>query len=314
VKITMIMLGGARRVTLAEQCKKIINSVGIDVDFLSLERDDGFYPIAQMGETISAPKFLDARFDSFLNEILLTYSQPLIVPCMDSALPALSRLRGLKFDNAKVVAPTKDGAEIALNKQLTDAFCKDNCILHPASYRDKSQFPKNSKLIAKPLQGFGGKGIYYIDGFDKINDELFDSHILQDFIIGPETTHDLYITNSGEVFASSRDRLAVIDGEVDHCVVRLPTQKEHIIFNKIAGSKLFYGPLTVQTINSQDNVYLIEINARFGGGVTASIEAGFPGVELLIEDTFGIKIPHRKFKKLEMKRARRDFYRYINSD
>ena len=125
---------------------------------------------------------------------------------------------------------------------------------------------------------------------------------------------DSYIASNGKVYASSRDRLAVIDGEVDHCVVRLPTDKEVSIFKKISDSGLFYGPITVQTINFNGDIFLIEINARFGGGVTASVAAGFPGIELLLFETFGIKMPHKEFKNLEMKRARRDFYRLLNGN
>lgn len=314
MKISVLMLGGARRVTLAEQFKGLLNGASIEVEFISLERDSGFYPISQIGQTISAPKFLDPSFDVFLVDLVNNYEHPLVVACMDAALPALSRLGGSKSSGTTVVvAPTEEGAAIALDKGLTNQFCQEYCILCPARYRSKDEGVGRGKVIAKPIQGFGGKGIAVFDAIEQVDDAMFQTHIVQQFIAGAETTHDLYITADGTVSASSRDRLAVIDGEVDHCIVRRPTEAEMHIFNVIAEAGKFRGPITVQTMKGTDGIYLIEINARFGGGATASIAAGFPGIELLIEETFGIRIPHRQFRTLEMKRARRDFYRFIES-
>lgn len=313
MKITVILMGGARRVTLAEQFVTLLNSLDINPDFVSLERDAGFYPISQIAETIPAPKFLDASFDAFLVDTMCRYQHPLVVACMDAALLALSRLQGRKFGGATVVSPTVEGATIALDKGLTDQFCQQYGIPHPPRYLGIAESVGRGKVIAKPLQGFGGKGIAVFDAIEQVNEELFQTHIVQQFIEGRETTHDLYISADGKVWASSRDRLAVIDGEVDHCIVRHPTNGEMEIFNSIAATGRFRGPITVQTIMGQDEIYLVEINARFGGGATASIAAGFPGIELLIEETFGIRIPHRQFRTLEMKRARRDFYRLIEN-
>ncbi len=314
MKITVIMIGGARRVTLAEQFQMLLKSIDLNADFISLERDAGFYPISQMAKTVPAPKFLDPSFDDFLADLMGMYEYPLVIACMDAALPALSRFRGHKFGAANIVAPTKEGAAIALDKGLTAQFCQQYGILHPARYFSNSEAVSRGKVIAKPVQGFGGKGIAIYDAIEQVDEALFQTHIVQQFVEGDETTHDLYITVDGKVWASSRDRLAVIDGEVDHCIVRHPTKGEMEIFNAIAATGQFRGPITVQTMKGQDGIYLIEINARFGGGATASIAAGFPGIELLIEETLGIRIPHRQFRNLEMKRARRDFYRFIESN
>lgn len=304
----ILLLGGARRVTLAEQLRGILAE---QVRFFSFEKDNGFYPISSIAEVIAAPKFNSSDFDIFLEKFLIE-NKCTVLGCMDSAIPSIAKIAGHNYGGGKVIGPKIEGALISLNKKSTADFCEKQKIRHPKIFSSQNLLPVT--VIAKPVEGFGGKGIHVFNpGEHESLAGLWQTHIVQELIVGQETTHDLYITNDFQVYASSRDRLAVIDGEVDHCIVRLPEVDEMDLFNRIAASRLFIGPLTIQTFRTNSNeVVLIEINARFGGGVTASIAAGFPGMELFAFESFGISIPHRAFKPLEMKRARRDFYRFID--
>lgn len=308
--VDFVLLGGARRVTLAEQIKSIVQSAGAEARFFSVERDTGFYPIANIATVIAGPKFTSEEFLPYLQGLLLTMNSPVPVACMDAALPPLSRLRGRRIGQAEIVAPTEEGARIAFNKGLTADFCRAKGILQPRRFSAISEVDR--KIIAKPVEGFGGKGIHIIDDVTCDHAGLFATHIVQEFIDGHETTHDLYIGRNNDVIVSSRDRLAVIDGEVDHCIVRKPRAAELSLLKKVADSGLFWGPVTVQTISDGNDTFLIEINARLGGGVTASIAAGFGVIENYIQDAVGLRPPGRPLRSLEMKRARRDFYRVLD--
>lgn len=305
----IVLLGGARRVTLAEQIHSLLKPLGA-TKFYSLERSEDFYPISAIAEVVAAPKFKDAEFDVYLSNFLRS-RQASVLGCMDAAIPSIARLAGQDLGGGRVVGPSLQGAEISLNKVLTSEFCAKVGIRHPRRYfRD---IREQVSVIAKPIEGFGGKGIHILaPDQHHLLAELESTHIIQELIVGAETTHDLYIDEKRNVHACSRDRLAVIDGEVDHCIVRRPRESEMEVFDKIASTGLFWGPLTVQTFHSESGeTVLIEINARLGGGVTASIAAGFPVIELFAEESFGVSLPRREFKPLEMKRARRDFYRFL---
>lgn len=310
MNVDIVLLGGARRVTLLEQFQSIAASHGVTARFHSVEKDNGFYPISGYARVLAGPTFAGDQFDRFLDAEFGHMPNLLLVACMDAAIPSMARFAvKQKAQGRKVVAPRLEGAEIALDKALTAKFCAERSIRHPQCFSPHDQFA--GRVLAKPKQGFGGKGIYVFDRLKEVDPALFATHVVQQFVEGPETTHDVYISEDGSFQSSSRVRLAVIDGEVDHCIVRKPTESELSTFRNIAQSGLFEGPLTVQTICQDGEDYLIEINARLGGGVTASIEAGYPAVELLLAQTFGIEPRIRKFQKLEMKRARRDFYRII---
>ena len=306
---SLLLLGGARRVTLAEQFKQLHAPCG-PLAVFSFERDEGFYPISAQAQVIAAPRFSDAAFDTALADYLGRH-QALVVGCMDAAIPAIARLRGRDFGGGRIVGPSEEGAAISLNKVLTHDFCRRLGIPHPRRF--PAEVDAGARLIAKPIEGFGGKGIVLVDaGDDERARQLTSGHIVQEMLSGAETTHDLYVDERGVVVACSRDRLAVIDGEVDHCIVRETADDEMVIFRAIAASGLFWGPLTVQTFRTPGNeVVLIEINARLGGGVTASIAAGFPVLEMFFEESLGVSLQRRQFRPLEMKRARRDFYRFL---
>lgn len=308
--VDVVLLGGARRVTLAEQIKSIVQSAGANVRFFSVERDAGFYPISDIAEVVAGPRFTSDEFLPFLRTMLEGLELPLPIACMDAALLTLSYLRGECFGRAQIVAPMTAGAKVAFNKALTAEFCIAQGILQPRYFEVAEEV--DCKVIAKPVEGFGGKGIHIIDRFTSEHSGLFKTHIVQEFVGGRETTHDLYIGSDSRFTVMSRDRLAVIDGEVDHCIVRQPRPDEVSLCQNIANSGLFWGPVTVQTMANDDATFLIEINARLGGGVTASIAAGFGVIEQYLLDSVGLQAPLRPVYSLEMKRARRDFYRVLD--
>ena len=309
--INIVLVGGAKRITLVQQISDIVGSINEEVSFISVERDLGFYPISKYAQVMEGPSFQDEKFSLYLKNLVNTYSS-LPIACMDAALPFISELRGRIYENVQVIAHTTTAAELCLDKRLTEKFCQESGIQTPATYLPNQAM--NDDVIIKPAKGFGGRGIIIcaVDNH-KVVPDYGPDYIYQKMIIGQETTHDLYISKGGEFIASSRDRLAVVDGEVDHCVVREPHNLEMEIFRKIVNTGLFWGPITVQTIATQTGeCILIEINARLGGGVTASIAAGIPIIEKYLEEAFGIKFPVRQIRKLEMKRARNDFYRFID--
>lgn len=310
--VNLIALGAAKRVTLFEQMKSLFEATGLNLHVASVELDAGFYPICSVGDVIEGPKFSSQNFDIYLEQEL-TKRKSNGLAFMDAAIPSLSRLAGRDFGSGKIIVSTIEGANIALSKNKTADFCAKHNIFHPKIFSQEVLPINGERLIAKPIEGFGSKGITYFDAneFEKKLELLKGTHIIQECIDGLETTHDLYIDSALNVISSSRDRLSVTGGEVDHCIVRHSTDQERFIFSQIAQTKLFQGPITVQTMKRGDECFVIEINARLGGGVTGSIEAGFPVLQAWAKDSLGIELPRKPFTPLEMKRCYRDFYRVL---
>lgn len=307
MKASVLFLGGAKRVTLAEKLLAICSPF-MHLNLFSMEKDHGFYPISSLAKILPGPNFSSATLKKILIDFINQHENPIIIPCMDAAIPIVATLNE-QFSEKSIISPTIEGANVGLNKITTANFCKKIGVRHPEIFNSIKDI--TGKSIAKPIEGYGSKGIFIYENQNQADTTIFNTHIVQKFIDGNETTHDLYITREKLVIASSRDRYAVTAGEVDECLVRLPDNQEMELFEKIAASNLFWGPLTIQTIKNTGEIFLIEINCRFGGGVTASIEAGTPLIESYMLEALGVNIPHRKFKNLIMKRARRDFYEIL---
>ena len=309
MNVSLLLLGGAKRVTLAEKLLSICHSF-LQLDLYSMEKDSDFYPISSLAKIISGPSFSSPALKQALVDFISQYTNPIIIPCMDTAVSAVAALNGQSYGKTTIIGPTIEGAVVGLNKIATANFCEKTGVPYPTLFNSTKDII--GKAIAKPIEGYGSRDIHIYENPNQIDALIFNTHIVQQFIDGIETTHDLYITRGKSVIASSRERHFVTAGEVDDCLVRSPDEQEMAIFKKIAASNLFWGPLTVQTIKNDTGIFLIEINCRFGGGVTASIEAGVPLIENYIFEASGVNIPHREFKKLRMKRARRDFYQVIS--
>ena len=74
------------------------------------------------------------------------------------------------------------------------------------------------------------------------------------------------------------------------------------------------GPVTLQFIRKDKELFLLELNPRFGGGVIASIESGFEIPRIMIMDY--LDIPFKKltnYKTLIMTRCYREAFHAANN-
>ncbi len=165
----------------------------------------------------------------------------------------------------------KWGAEVVFEGQA-DLIVKtrDAEIQHPLLW-DKAQFsqfcfrhgfdkPKGfileDKLIAKPRNGAGSRGIVVLDR----------SYILQEFIDWPEYSIDYFADYNGVPLSCiPRERLDIVDGE---------SQDFKLFYDPLLiqeamrmGQELdIKGPATMQCFYDGNKIKWIEVNPRYGGG------------------------------------------------
>jgi len=128
-----------------------------------------------------------------------------------------------------------------------------------------------------------------------------------------EYTVDAYFNKQGKmVDAVPRIRTRVAGGEVIESTTVIKPKLNQ--FTREVGEELgLIGPICAQYIVDNENrVYIIEINARFGGGTVLSMEAGLPIIPLLhYEYDAGKTVNYRvgSWKNgLTMKRVLKDFF------
>ncbi len=308
--LNILFLGASKRTSLLEDFNKSAKKLKIDLKMFSCEKDTEFCAISHLATILSGPKFGDNSFQCWLKESILKYNINIIIPNMDSATVALAKFKEnhKNLENCWCVVSSFDLCEKMGNKQLSEKFFNQHNI---ATYKNtEGIFPK----ILKDKLGFGGKGQFIVNSKEEYNNLLKkidkNDYIIQDYIKGRETSVDFYVSPKKSLVGYIlRDRLEVSDGEVMNCVTRYPELEEKKLIENIAKIDGWEGCITLQYIKDKnENIRVIEINPRFGGGATCAIACGLDMPTYILSEFIGIDFAVDKIKNLKMARSRRDFF------
>jgi carbamoyl-phosphate synthase large subunit len=307
--IPILFLGASKRVSLLERFEHAASGLGVKLKLYSCELDEGFYPISALATVLGGPPFLSEAFPLWLRRTTDEYGIEVVIPNMDSATVALSRLAKSSFSSCWAVVSSETLCESMHDKILADRFFRKYEIPVPPDTPGK--FPK----ILKPRLGFGAKNIRIVNSSEQLELELSVNNsvdIVQDFLSDVrETTVDIYMSpRHGLRGYVLRDRIEVSDGEVMVCRTRPPRKEEKHLIDRIAGIPGWQGCITLQYVaDVHGNLYVIEINPRFGGGATCAIEAGLDMSSYILIEHLGEPLPEpQRPRNLIMSRARRDFF------
>lgn len=275
-KQNILFLGGGRRVELA----KLFKSAGYNVYSYELSRQ---VPVSSFVPVIQGKPWNDTEIKEHLKEIVESHRVRAIIPLDDSATVLLASIAS-QLNCASVVSPYP-ATNICYDKLRFASFME---IFFPEIYPSKDKVWWNN--IAKPRFGNGSKGIRYLRYEDEEIDE--NKEVEQLCLKGDEFSVDAYFNLDGDlVGASPRKRIRTAGGEVIESVtVDRPDLVKH---TETIGLRLgLKGPACLQFMeDSLANPYIIEINARFGGGATLSVEAGLDLIHAVTtEYIWGMKV------------------------
>jgi carbamoyl-phosphate synthase large subunit len=305
--VRILFLGAGKRLSLLEQFLGAAKLEGVGVELFAAEISKNV-PIAHVATIFESPKFTDTAFSGWLFELIEQEHLDIVIPNMDAATVSLSLLKDkLK---SKGVWPIVSSHELCLN--MEDKIMADNWFkVHHIPVPGLSSWPR----ILKPRRGFGGKSQFIVNNQLERSELLKNIEITdfieQEFVTGPEYSVDAYITRKGKFFAAMpRLRLKVLDGEVDESLSIHKPEIENLTKQIIQNTIEWEGPITLQFIEKNGRPLLIEINPRFGGGVTHSIHCGLNMPQWILREWLGRNLPKNVSWKSEslMTRCRRDIF------
>ncbi len=141
-------------------------------------------------------------------------------------------------------------------------------------------------LIVKPRAGSAAIGVRVIAAGGRIEDE--PDLIVEECAAGVEHTIDLLIRRDGSCpIVVPRRRLEVRAGEVSKGVTVRHDALEALARRAAAALPDAYGVLNLQVFVDGDDLRVIELNARYGGGFPLAYEAGAHLPEWTIEEVLG---------------------------
>ncbi len=284
-----MMLGGARRVSMAELLKRAGREIGREVEIISYELLEQV-PIALEAKVIVGLRWSDPKVVADIVRVAKEHEVNIILPFVDGAIEVASKCRSYL---PEVFIPVSD---FDISRKMFDkveaakAF-KEAGIPIPKTY---SVLNAEMPAIAKPRHGSASRGIkvfYNIE--DLMHLENLQDYIVQEYIEDREEyTVDCYVTQKGEILTIvPRARLEVMGGEVTRTITCRNSTLDRMSREVIQAFDL-KGPITLQFLHdlSSDRYLLMEVNPRLGGGVICSIYAGAPFPAYLLKEMLGIEM------------------------
>ena len=287
--IKIMMLGGARRVSMAEQLKRSAERMGCDVKIFSYELI-AEVPIAVCAEVIVGLRWSDPDVVDDICRICRENEINILLPFVDGAIEVAARCKD-RIPETFVPVPESGLAEIMFDKMEAAKVFKEAGIPIPATY---TAINAEMPAIAKPRHGSASRGIQIFNNIDDLMHlENLQDYLVQEYIEhNKEYTIDCYISQQDEILVTvPRLRLEIMGGEVTRTItMRRPDliEKARHVLSKFN----FHGPVTLQFLEDSDSgrIMLMEINPRLGGGVICSIFAGAPITDYIIRESLGLDV------------------------
>lgn len=282
--ITLLMLGGARRVSMASLLKEAAHRLGYKLRIVSYELMEQV-PIASVAKVVTGLKWNDPLVVDDLVKLSKKEDVDIILPFVDGAIEIAAKCREMLPDVFIPVSDPETSAKM-FDKIIAAKAFKGAGLPIPTTYNAlTAQMP----AIAKPRKGSASRGIKIFHNIDDLMhlDNLGD-YLVQEYIENREEyTVDCYVSMEGDIMCTvPRRRLEIMGGEVTRTVTtRLPKLMEESC-NVINAFKL-RGPITIQFLHDldSDRFLLMEVNPRLGGGAVCSIFAGAPIADYILEES-----------------------------
>lgn len=290
-QITLLFLGGAKRVAMARMFKTACAARGLRCRIISYEMDSRV-PIACEADIVIGRRWTDPEVYADLDRLVRAEGVGAMIPFVDGAV-AVACAYAERYPDAGVFVPAADArlCDSMFDKVLAAAFFEEHGLPVPRSYREGDPC---LRLIAKPRRGSASKGIVEISGIEALDALLPHAadYLIQERIDRREEySVDCYVgLRSGRVLAlSPRRRVDVSGGEAMRTVTVADAGIDALTRRVLAETGL-RGAVTVQFMRDLDaggRLLLMEINPRLGGGCVCSVHAGADIPSLIIDEALG---------------------------
>ena len=210
-----------------------------------------------------------------------------------------------KISRAASFTSSPAATEICQSKLLFQKYCEAKGLnVIPRAKADTYPY------FRKPEYGAASIGAQLVSNATQ-DSESDSKEIRQRYIEGVEYSVDAYISRAGEILGiSPRIRISTLGGEVSESMTVADDEiieKSKEVINVIG----LVGPVTIQFIRESKtgDLFLMEVNPRFGGGVVLSIAAGFNFPKLLLSEALGKNLePINSGNHLTMRRYFKEHY------
>lgn len=297
--MNILLTSVGRRGYLVQYFKEALNGNGK----VYVSNSDGNSPAFKYAdEFVVSPLIYDEKYIDFLLEYCQKHNIKMLISLFDIDLYILA-LNKEKFERigVKVIVSDKEFIKVCNDKWFTFEYLQKNNIPVPKTYlclEDVKQAIDNNDinfpLIVKPRWGMGSLEIYTADNLNELDvfykkikrnieksylkyesqQDMDNSVIIQEKIIGTEYGIDIINDLDGNYKNTIiRKKIGMRAGETDAAKIVKNDEIERIT-TQLALKTKHIGNLDIDILCDGEKYYVLEMNARFGGGYPFSHLAG----------------------------------------
>ncbi len=290
--MNILITSAGRRVSLVRAFQNELKKVHPEAKVIAADANPKLSAACHAADDyFEVPRLDHPNYIEALLEKAKEHKIALIIPTIDTELLILAKSKKMlkKFGIQTLVA-SQDFIEKCRNKRVIHDFFTENNVAIAKEYsKDNYKLP----LFIKPLDGSRSVDTFLIRTKEDLTDYHFSNEKLMfleyiDHTLYDEYTCDLYYDKNHNLkCAVPRKRIEVRDGEVNKALTSNNALVAYIRKNLsfIDGA---VGCLTAQFFMhiSEEKIYGIEINPRFGGGYPLSYLAGANFPKWIIAEYF----------------------------
>jgi len=279
--MNVLLLSSGRQVFLVQAFRSALNG-SADSGKILVADIDPFAPalaVADLG--LVAPRTADDGFAPWLLEVCRSHAPLLILTLHERDLYVLEPMRGEFNDLGALLVGIPTGAlDICMDKQKLSEMCAEIGVSAPATWPGDSladMSPNSLPLILKKRAGRGSRGQQFINNPEKLSDlcisDLSD-WCIQQVITGTEFGIDVINDLNGRfVTVFAREKIAMREGETA-AARTVDAGRFSVVARALSERFAHQGCMDVDVIVYGEEVMLLDVNPRFGGGYPFSHLAG----------------------------------------
>ncbi|MGN0157319.1 MAG: GNAT family N-acetyltransferase [Lachnospiraceae bacterium] len=298
-EINILLTSAGRRSYLVDYFKEILGDKGKVYVTNSTPISTAF---ERADESVISPLITTPDYIPFLLDYVKKQKIQAIIPLFDIDLPILAKAKE-EFEKVgtRVIVSDPDVVDICNDKWKTYLFLKENGFQAPRTYLGMEEVQEEIAagkltypIIIKPRWGMGSIAIYEADNEEelkvfskKIKRNIEDTYLrylsklddmgtvlYQEKLDGQEYGLDVINDLSGNYQNTIvKMKLGMRSGETD-CALTVKNSEMSALGQKLSEKLQHIGNLDVDVFSVGEKMYVLELNARFGGGYPFSHLAG----------------------------------------
>ncbi|MFK7782901.1 ATP-grasp domain-containing protein [Psychroserpens sp.] len=306
--LNLLFTCAGRRNYLINYFKEAIKGQG---KIFAADMSDTAPAMVDADEAIIVPSIYDDHYISTLKTIINTHNINAIISLNDLELPILSKHKlDIESTGAKLIVSSENVIDIAFDKIKTFNFIQNIGLKTPLTYTTLnsvktaiSEGKLDYPLVVKPRWGSASIGIDFPETEAELDlafqlqhiklkksilntaseQDLDNAILIQEKMNGQEYGLDIVNDFEGHYFGTFvRKKLNMRSGETDKAVSVIDDRFEKL--GRIVSENLKHiGNLDCDVFVANEELYLLELNPRFGGGYPFSHEAGVNTCSTYIE-------------------------------